>query len=169
MRETLPLRQIPSGMPRQSPVRAVQQLWTAWINQGRSRVALEQEKFEESQRFATNALGMFRDMRHRYGLAHCRLLLDHRAQANWEDAARILEEALETFQNCGDPWMTGVATHTLALNCQDEGRSGDAAALLEDAYKIFEVLADDASSRRVLRELNRSGMLWSRLIRSAKT
>lgn len=148
-----------------------QQLWTAWINQGRSRVALEQEKFEESQRFATNALGMFRDMRHRYGLAHCRLLLGeiYRAQANWEDAARILEEALETFQNCGDPWMTGVATHTLALNCQDEGRSGDAAALLEDAYKIFEVLADDASSRRVLRELNRSGMLWSRLIRSAKT
>ncbi len=150
---------------------AGQDLWTAWINQGRSRVALEQEEFEESQRFAIKALEMFRDMRHRYGLAHCRLLLGeiYRAQAQWEDAARILEEALETFQNCGDPWMTGVATHTLALSRQDQGRSADAAALLVDAYKIFEVLADDASSRRVLRELNRSRTHWSRLVRSAKT
>ncbi len=116
---------------------ADQHLWMAWIGQGRSRVALEAGHFDESKRFTTEALDRFRGMRHRYGIAHCRLLLGEicRAEGQWQEAARTLEDALETFQNCGDQWMTGVAMHTLALNRRDQGYP-DAAALFEEARKF---------------------------------
>jgi tetratricopeptide (TPR) repeat protein len=111
---------------------------------------MESEDYDRSKAFASDALSKFRDMRHRYGVAHCRLLLGeiYRAEGDFEDAARILEDALETFQNCGDPWMTGVAMETLALNRGDQGYATDAADLVEQAYKIFEVLAEEHLPRK---------------------
>lgn len=137
---------------------AEQNLWTAWIGQGLSRVTMESEDYDRSKVFVSDALSTFRDMRHRYGIAHCRLLLGEifRAEGDFEDAARILEEALETFQNCGDPWMTGVAMQTLALNRGDQGYATDAADLVEQAYKIFEVLAEDHPPRRSSRFISPS-------------
>jgi tetratricopeptide (TPR) repeat protein len=142
-------------------------LWRAWIGQGRSRVAMETRRYSEAKGFAEQALEGFLEMRHRYGVAHCRLLLGdiYRAQQQWEDAARILEEALETFQNCGDPWMTALAMHTLARNNLDQGHVSDATSLLETAYEIFDSVADDTNRLRVRAELASSVVLRSRFAR----
>lgn len=148
-----------------------QHLWLAWIGQGRSRVAMEAADYVQSREFASRALEMFRDMRHRYGVAHCRLLLGqiYRAETKWNDAARVLDQALETFQGCGDRWMTASAMHTLALNYLDEAQREDAVDLLEDAYKLFAALSDEASSKTVRKELNSTSIFWARLANFARS
>jgi tetratricopeptide (TPR) repeat protein len=110
---------------------------------------------------------MFRDMRHRYGVAHCRLLIGEAycKEGRMEDAALLLEDALETFQNCGDPWISAVTTEVLAVTQLSQGQTADAIGLLEKAYRNFDQLGDQESCHRVRDKLDSSGNRWRRLSR----
>lgn len=146
---------------------AGQVLWAAWIGEGKARVALAREEFGDSKALAAQTLERFLEIHHRYGVARCRMLLGetYRKQGRADEAARPLEEALETFQNCGDPWIAAVAMRTLALNRLEQGDAGDAAGLLENAYQVFESLGDELNRRNVRSELISSPILWNRLTR----
>jgi tetratricopeptide (TPR) repeat protein len=148
-------------------VREDQTLWAAWIRQRRSCAALLSKDFQEAARLATDSMGMFRDMRHRYGVGHCRLLLGriYRDEGDLDDAGRLLEEALETFQNCGDPWIEAVTLHTLALNMLDQGHTSEGIGLLENAYKMFGRVGDQENRRQLRKELDSSAFRWRRFVR----
>jgi tetratricopeptide (TPR) repeat protein len=146
---------------------ADQALWTAWIIHARARAALSAGKHEESEKLAASALTMFRDMRHRYGVAHCRLLLGdvYRAEGRLENAVRLREEALETFQNCGDPWIEAYTSYRLAFDNLDKGNTDDAIELLNSAYQGFAKVGDGESSRQARRDLDSSALRLRRLAR----
>jgi hypothetical protein len=54
---------------------------------------------------------------------------------------------------------------TLAHNRLEQWDRGDAAGLLEHAYKVFDSLGDEVNRRAVRSELISSPFLWNRLTR----
>jgi tetratricopeptide (TPR) repeat protein len=149
-----------------------QVLWTAWSLQCRGDIALRAGDHNAARKYAIDALEMFTEMRHRYGAAHCRLIigetfgLDQRT----DESAREFETALETFQNCGDPWITAESLRLLALAKRDQKHmANETAQLLENSYRIFEDLGDARSMMRVRKELSAYDMRWRRLAWAAES
>ncbi|GAA5187773.1 hypothetical protein GCM10023322_36850 [Rugosimonospora acidiphila] len=83
-----------------------QGLWLPWIRHERALVAMEQRRYGRGREHALRASAAFRDMNHRYGIAHCRMTIGraYLAEGN-EQATPILEEAVQTFVGCGDRWI----------------------------------------------------------------
>jgi hypothetical protein len=77
-----------------------------WIRHAQARVAIEIDDPDQGRKFANDAVAYFKEMRHRYGVAHCHLLLGVINLRNDldlpQEAAGELLSALETFRNCGD-------------------------------------------------------------------
>ena len=93
-----------------------QQLWTAWINQGRSRVALEQKNSKSHNasllmRWACSVICVM-DTASRTAVSCLARFTGPRL------IGKTLADLGKGFGNVPElryPWMTGVATHTLAL------------------------------------------------------
>lgn len=137
-----------------------QTLWQAWILYQHGVTADEAGDHDDVVRYARQALELFGSMRHRYGRAHCRLLMGHAALARRElkRAGLFYEEALETFHNCGDPWMEAEAAELLAQVRVDDDLSA-AIELLREAEQLFDSIhAHDqtVAVRNQLRVLDRS-------------
>ena len=81
-----------------------QTLWMGWMLHAQARLAVEIGDLQSGRNFANEAVSSFKDNRHRYGVAHCRLLLGVINLRNGlpQEAAGELRSALETFRNCGD-------------------------------------------------------------------
>ncbi|MFG2006180.1 NB-ARC domain-containing protein [Spirillospora sp. NPDC048911] len=72
--------------------------WSAVTELGR-------ENFQDARTQGTQGLIAFDDMRHRYGAGRCRHILGLAALHldDPDEAVRLLQEAVETLQTCGDP------------------------------------------------------------------
>ncbi|MFI5958012.1 hypothetical protein [Cryptosporangium sp. NPDC051539] len=102
------------------------------------------------------AIQRFTTIRHRYGTAHCRLLIG-RSMLRSEPprparAAAVLEEAVETLQNCDDAWLEAFASAQMARALttggvnrpvkETEENREQALALLKIARRVFQELGD---------------------------
>jgi tetratricopeptide (TPR) repeat protein len=143
-----------------------QRLWTAWLGQGLGRVALRAGDPIGSRERSLRALELFSQMRHRYGAAHCRLLLGEAYLEEYrpDDAASFLEDALETFQSCGDPWIAGATLKLLAQSKRDRSQTDEAIHLFEAAGQIFSDVGDQKGEDSVRVELATPRMRWRRLL-----
>ena len=133
-----------------------QALWRAWIYWLHGRASLKISRFETAAESATEAIDAFSAMAHRYGVAYCRVLLGTICEADdsrLDEAIQLLSDALETFQNCSDPWIEGDAMRTLASAMLRKGRPHEAARLLQEAARIFETLGDETSLSAVRERL----------------
>ncbi len=81
-----------------------QTLWRGWIRHAQARVAIEAGDLGAGRKFADEAVDIFKDIRHRYGRAHGRMLLGvvNLRRGLPQEAVDELLSALETFRNCGD-------------------------------------------------------------------
>ena len=96
-----------------------------------------------AQAYADTGLSVFAETRHRYGVAYCRKLLGeiYFADGRLNDASRT-GEALDTFQNCGDPWIEAETSRLLAKVRASQDRSRDAVRLLDKSATAFADLDD---------------------------
>jgi tetratricopeptide (TPR) repeat protein len=133
---------------------AGQRMWQAWISHELGRVHLDIGQRARAREDADTGLRVFAETRHRYGVAYCRKLLGEicLADGRLNDASRVLGEALDTFQNCGDPWIEAETSRILAKVRAAQDRSRDAVRLLDNAATVFEGLDDLPSLGQVLRE-----------------
>lgn len=133
-----------------------QQLWGPWIWHERANVAYGQGLYERCREQALSALEGFTAFRHRYGIAHCRLLIGraYLAEAELDRATPILEEAHRTLQRCGDRWAEADAAVYLAEAYLLHRRGRDAVDLLDQAEQTFTKLGDVAGQARA------AGLLW---------
>jgi tetratricopeptide (TPR) repeat protein len=139
-----------------------QALWRPWIRHQRALVALEGMRFDDARSLAASALGGFTSLIHRYGSGHCRQVIGraYLMEGDFARAVPALEEALQTFERCGDRWIEADTAHWLGLAYRKvQKHADDAAPTLRIAVAAFEALEDHASatrSRAVLKELARS-------------
>jgi tetratricopeptide (TPR) repeat protein len=93
----------------------------------------------EAEQRAAQALRDFAGMRHGYGVARCRKMLGRIAFYDGRifEAAQLLQDALETFQGCGDPLVEGKALRDLARCYRQQGDNDQAARLTARAEEIF--------------------------------
>jgi hypothetical protein len=140
-----------------------QRTWQAWIDHELGRVALDVGNLKIAERHAASSLREFAAIRHRYGVAYARLLRGEifGCENRLEDSSRMLAEALDTFQNCGDPWIEAQAARTLAWIRARQDRPRDAIRLLGGAATAFADLDDLPNLREV--QLERAASKWSRL------
>src|SRR5439155_5215592 len=84
-----------------------QRLWRAWTGWQRARVVRRLGRYEFGRVVASKAMEDFAGMRHRYGIAFCRLEIgrSYLAQSRAQEALPVLEEARHTFATCGDRWI----------------------------------------------------------------
>jgi len=135
-------------------------LWRAWIDQALGRTALQDRDVRAAKEAAQRGGDRFDRMRHRYGRAHCRLLIGECLLAEGDTAAAVavLDEALETFGNCGDQWAAAHTSSILAEVQARQGRTEDAAMLASAARRAFAELGDRAqetSAQMLLAELGK--------------
>jgi tetratricopeptide (TPR) repeat protein len=115
-----------------------QGLWVAWLTYQRALSALEAQRGQDTIKWAERALEAFGEMRHRYGGAHCRMLMGQAAfgAGQSEKAAFWFEDALETFRYCGDTWVEAEAAERLA-----RARAGcdphQATELFQEAIRLY--------------------------------
>jgi hypothetical protein len=125
-------------------------LLVAWMQHLRGQVALLGGHHGIARARARQALSQFLTMRHRYGVAHCRMLLgqvfladDRPDRAQLDQARLALEEALEGFRTCGDRWVDAEASRLLAqVHVRAGDRAGEAVALLVGAQRGFFSIGD---------------------------
>ncbi|MFI5909427.1 NB-ARC domain-containing protein [Dactylosporangium sp. NPDC051541] len=124
---------------------AKQRLWQAWLLHARARVHLEDGDAVTGREHAGEALRLFADMQHRYGTAHCRLLIGVAAmrQQRFGTAAAMLEETLGSLGSCGDRHMEAVTLNRLAEVRLAQGETADARRLLQRAEILFAALGDE--------------------------
>jgi tetratricopeptide (TPR) repeat protein len=135
-----------------------QQLWLAWLTYRAAGLELTRAvNFEAVRTYGNEAIRLFSDMNHRYGKAHCRLVIGHAylLEKGMDEAAILLEEALENFINCGDRWAEAEACQLLALARHAEDSTPEAARLLRTAGRIFEDLGDAGKAKEVYERLAR--------------
>jgi tetratricopeptide (TPR) repeat protein len=152
----------------QDSVLSRQRMWQAWIERELGLAEFERGNLPLAQVHAHNSLDLFAEMRHRYGVAYCRLLLGqiYLADQHLNNASRMLTEAYDTFQNCGDPWIEAEASRMLAKVRAQQDQSRAANRLLDNAAATFSDLADLSSLDRVRRDRaaglwRRTGRIWS--------
>jgi tetratricopeptide (TPR) repeat protein len=119
-------------------------LWLPWIRHQRALVALADNQPSRSREFALRASEGFRDMHHRYGIAHCRLVIGRASltEQGYPAAIPMLEEALQTFVGCGDRWAEADTRLPLAEALRHVGRLGEAHKALVQAAQDFDDLGD---------------------------
>lgn len=122
-------------------------LWQAWIRHQRALVALDNGRHGRSRELALRASEDFRDMHHRYGIAHCRLVIGRALlrEESYAAAIAMLEEALQTFVGCGDRWAEADTRLPLAEALQHAGRMEEALTALIQAAQDFDDLRDSAN------------------------
>lgn len=143
-----------------------QRLWVGWIGQQRAAVAYRDRRYDYGRDLAFRAMETFTEMRHRYGTAHCRLVagLTYLAQRSPAEARKVLEEALHTFNACGDRWVEARTAMALAEALTQLDRAGEARKLLRRAVEIFDDLGAErewARARGRLTELDGLRRRWS--------
>lgn len=127
-----------------------QGLWLPWIRHQRALVALEQRRYGRSREHAQRASQAFRDMNHRYGIAHCRMVIGraYLDEGNEQAATSILEEAVQTFGGCGDRWIEAECRCWLGEAHLSAGRLKAAAEAFVRAAQDFHDLGDIRSRGR---------------------
>ena len=128
-----------------------QRLWLAWLLHQRARLLLAANDCDRAHEAAYRAVVLFAEMSHRYGKAHCRLLIGDTMLSDGrpDEALPALEEAAENFLSCGDRWAEATATEKLGYAYRDSGRVRDAARLFRTAERIFDELDDAEAVTRV--------------------
>lgn len=119
-------------------------LWLPWVHHQRALVALHNGQPGRAREFALRASDGFRDMHHRYGIAHCRLVIGLAllAESNYPAAVAVLEEALQTFSGCGDRWAEADTRLPLATALRHVGRVEEALKVMTQATQDFDDLGD---------------------------
>jgi tetratricopeptide (TPR) repeat protein len=135
-----------------------QALWRAWVLWLLAKAALESGRLVKAAESASEAIDRFAMMAHRFGIAHCKLVLGRvwLAGSRLDEATLLLTDALRTFQNCNDLWTEGDAKRILASAMLRDDRRSEAVRLLQDAARNFRDLGDEASLADVRNELNRA-------------
>jgi tetratricopeptide (TPR) repeat protein len=128
-----------------------QTLWRPWIRYQRALVAMDADRYELSREMGLCALEGFTTLRHRYGSAHCRLLIgqSYLLESMVDKATPVLEEAHSTLRQCGDRWLEADAAVALARAYQLAERSHEAVDLLSAAEQAFAKLGDHQALIRV--------------------
>lgn len=124
--------------------RQKQVLWEAWLLHGLARLALDGGDTVRCRTDAGRALERFAVMQHRYGTAHCRLLIG-RAYARdgaLPAASSALEETVETLSACDDVHLVAITSAELAGVRRRQRRPADARRLLELAERVMTRLGD---------------------------
>ena len=132
-----------------------QQLWVPWIWYQRAVVAYQRGHYERCREQALSALEGFTDFQHRYGAAHCRLLIGraYLAESEVDRATPFLEEAHRTLRRCGDRWIEADAAVELAEAYLSHRRGREAVDLLTQAEQAFAKLGDSDNRERAARLL----------------
>jgi hypothetical protein len=118
-------------------------------------VACEQASYAHSIELCEYALESFTTIRHRYGAAHCRLVLGRAYLASEQlgRATSTLEEAHSTLLRCGDRWIEAEAAVELAHAYHLGRREEDTVTLLTAAEQAFVKLGDVEGQDRASRSL----------------
>src|SRR5262249_50812868 len=136
-----------------------QRLWAAWLwhRAARLKLADADPDANEIRGLGRRAIMLFGGMNHRYGKAHCRLVMGQACLVTGrrEEAVPLLEEAMENFLNCGDRWAEAECARLVALARFPEGTDPEALRLLRMARRMFEDLGDAQRAKEVQEELNR--------------
>lgn len=128
---------------------AKQFLNMSWIRHAQARTALEQGDLRKAALWANDATSSFADMRHRYGVAHCRLLLA-RISLRLDEPGEAIGEllsALETFRNCGDARISADVSLELAQAYLRSGKRAEARQLQQSAVNSYLQLRDQVMAR----------------------
>jgi tetratricopeptide (TPR) repeat protein len=135
--------------------RAHQRLWQAWLLHGLARLALDNGDPRRCRADAGKSLELFSTMQHRYGTAHCRLLIG-RAYARdgaLPAASSALEETVETLSACDDVHLVALTSADLAGVRARQGRPADARRLWESALRVMDSLGDRAEGTLIRQQL----------------
>jgi hypothetical protein len=126
-----------------------QGLWMAWIQHAQAQVELGAGDIQRGRDLANQAIASFKDMRHRYGVAHCRLLLGATNLRGGQPQAAVgeLVSALETFRNCGDARAEADVSLLLAQAFLEVGQPAQARRLQRVALGRYLALQDRAMAR----------------------
>ena len=110
-----------------------------------AQVALKSGHHPAARAHIAQAIDMFADIRHYYGLARCRKVMADLALADDDPAtaAELLQEALETFHSCGDPSAEAEALQTIAGSYGRLGRWDESAEAKRNAAAIMALLRDE--------------------------
>jgi tetratricopeptide (TPR) repeat protein len=116
----------------------------AWLLHAHARIAQASGDTDGAIAFATEGLGLFVRMRHRYGVAHCRSELGRAFVVLAQDDAAIdaFREALTIFRNCGGDWVEGRISFELAMCHRRRGQHDRADQLDARAAEVFATLGD---------------------------
>ncbi|MEU8817164.1 NB-ARC domain-containing protein [Actinoplanes sp. NPDC048796] len=138
-----------------------QELWSAWLLHGTARLALDIGETGRCRTEAGSALQLFARMQHRYGTAHCRLLIGraHARDGALPAASSALEETVETLSACDDIHLVAVTTAELAGVRVRQHRPAEARRLFEAAERVMNSLGDQQESMLIRQQLEdlRSG------------
>ena len=116
----------------------------AWLLHTHVRIAQTGNNTAKAIALATEGLGLFVRMRHRYGVAHCRSELGHAFVVLEQDDAAIdaFREALTIFRDCGGDWLEGRISFELAMCHRRRGQDDRADQLEARAAEVFATLGD---------------------------
>jgi tetratricopeptide (TPR) repeat protein len=142
------IREARAGLSRVAKMLSSSQpLVRAWLDLLYARTAIAGGSIDEAVQRSAAAIEEFGVISHRYGVARARLTLGlaHAARPgiNLAKAVRDTSEALETLQNCDDPFIATTAKQQLAGLLIKQGTADNSAADLEAAEKILESLGDE--------------------------
>jgi tetratricopeptide (TPR) repeat protein len=137
-------------------------LYMSWIRHAQARASLEQGDLTKAAERAKAAIMLFTDVRHRYGVAHCRLLLG-RISLRLNQPREVVSEllsALETFRNCGDGRIVADVSMDLAQAFLMLGNRTEARRLQRSAVSGYLQLRDQEMAHAAAAAL--LGNLFSR-------
>jgi tetratricopeptide (TPR) repeat protein len=124
-------------------------LRVAWADHARANVLLDAGRNSHGVDLALRAMDQFVQIRHRYGIARCRLLIAQalNAEGKPQEAALAYEDAIGTLRTCDDKWREATAMRALAETLIDAQpkRTIEIARLLTGASTIFRRLGDFAA------------------------
>jgi tetratricopeptide (TPR) repeat protein len=132
-------------------------IWRPWVRYQRAVVALRAGDYDLTRECGRYALEAFTGIKHRYGVAHCRLAIGcaYLAEGDVHQAASYLKEAYGTLRRCGDRWLEATAATELAsayrqiaLVERRVDRARQAVELLVFAEQTFIKLGDPAAQGR---------------------
>jgi tetratricopeptide (TPR) repeat protein len=138
-------------------VSGTQPLVRAWIDGLYSQVMLELGKADAAITWSTDAIDRFGAISHRYGVACSRLTLGAAYAAysgdRLDEAVAAVSDALETLQNCEDPYVELKAKRMLADLLVRRGKAHHHRTDIQEADRIFEDLDDEVSRQKLQAEL----------------